>query len=167
MRAPPATSAVMSPVEIAYWLGCRRVVPTAAEIVQRTGCSRAAAYRWRAFARAFGRTASKRVCILPPATTDVLAAPPRATPEGSRKSIASDRISGALALGAASAYELSRLLDLPPSTTQSAIHQLHAAGLIHPASHIRHRPLSRTRGGAIRWALVARAPSVRHVGDNR
>jgi len=44
-----------TPSEIAYWLGTQRVVPSVWELMQVWDLSRAAAFRWRAFARAGGR----------------------------------------------------------------------------------------------------------------
>ena len=44
-----------TPTEIAYWLGTQRVVPSAWELMQVWDLSRAAAFRWRAFARSGGR----------------------------------------------------------------------------------------------------------------
>lgn len=164
MRAPPATAAVVSPVEIAYWLGSRRVLPTAAEIVERTGCSRASAYRWRAFALAGGCSVSNRARTLPRATVEVLATPRRCKHPVPCKDAASLRVVGALRLGAATERQLSKMLDMPPATAQSTIRVLHARGVIHPAGHTPHCPLSRRRGGAIRWELIAGPRSIGHIG---
>jgi hypothetical protein len=42
-------------VEVAFWLGSLGYVPSVSEIRLRTGCSRATAYRWKAFAEGYGR----------------------------------------------------------------------------------------------------------------
>lgn len=45
-----------TPTEIAYWLGTQRVVPSVYELMRIWDLSRAAAFRWRAFVRAGGRS---------------------------------------------------------------------------------------------------------------
>lgn len=45
----------LCPSEIAFWLGSRRLIPSLEEIMEHTGCARATAYRWRAFAKSNGR----------------------------------------------------------------------------------------------------------------
>jgi hypothetical protein len=144
---------LLSPSEIAYWLGSRRTVPTAAEIIDYTGCSAAAAYRWRAFALEGGRGKTGRERRLPPANPSVLASRPRQRVQRVRQDAAA-RVAGALAVCDASERELSAMLALPPATTQMAIRMLHARGTIRPIGHVAHRPLSRVRGGAIKWSLT-------------
>lgn len=151
-RAAATTAALLSPCAIAYWLGTRRVVPSVTEIVEHTGCSRAAAYRWRAFALEGDCSRERGKRSLPPATTAALASHRHQRSRFVRAG-AADRVVAALTLCAASERQLSTMLALPPSTTQTAIRMLHVRGVIRPAGHAEHRPMSRARGGAITWTL--------------
>lgn len=158
MRAAPATAASLSPCEVAYRLGSRRVVPTAMEIVEQTGCSRAAAYRWRTFALQGGCAHTKRERRLPRATAEVLVRCSGQRPRVTRLK-AAERLAAVLALTSAPESQLSRMLALSPTTTQAAIRTLRVRRVISPNGHVEHRPLSRVRGGAIRWAATGDASS--------
>ena len=158
-RAAATTAALLSPCAIAYWLGTRHVIPTAAEIVEHTGCSRATAYRWRTFALEGGCGREQRKRSLPPATTAVLASHRRQRSRSVRAGVA-DRVVSVLSLCIATERQLSTMLALSPSTTQTAIRLLHAHGVIRPIGHTEHRVLSRARGGAIRWTLAHAASSL-------